>query len=203
MSWFDEQMAEAGRLHRRCEFKAWYSLVKLIEYSDDDGNPVLVKRDGFIEDCSFRTIELFGERRPNAQIRQRLFFNGVEYAPGEAIDTVVFKYGELVALDDPIPIPENMAMNASEAKPYSASPVSPTHLYRLYDQSCRLLYVGITSRSPQQRIGEHHSTKAWWPDVNDSLTTIRTYQTRDEAAKAERTAIRTECPRHNKSGVIR
>lgn len=74
---------------------------------------------------------------------------------------------------------------------------TPTTLYRLYDESGDLLYVGISVR-PFQRVKEHRGDKEWWTQV--ASQTFTHYHTRDEAADAELEAIRTEHPRYNKAG---
>jgi len=70
-----------------------------------------------------------------------------------------------------------------------------TALYRFYDSSERLLYVGVT-RDPEARFGAHSREKAWWPEV--TRKDITWLASRDEAAIAEIEAIRTERPRYNK-----
>jgi hypothetical protein len=38
-------------------------------------------------------------------------------------------------------------------------------IYRCYDATGRLLYIGSTSRLVADRIANHAKTKAWWPEV--------------------------------------
>lgn len=70
----------------------------------------------------------------------------------------------------------------------------PTCLYRLFDESEALLYVGI-SNTPKERWKQHAADKPWWP-----LVTTRTeewYLDRGDAEKAERVAREVEKPRFN------
>lgn len=71
--------------------------------------------------------------------------------------------------------------------------MSRTALYRLFDATGRLLYVGI-SRSVVMRMADH-SRRAWWPNVHS--TTFEIFADRAAAADAEREAIRSEQPLHN------
>lgn len=67
-------------------------------------------------------------------------------------------------------------------------------LYRFFDASDRLLYVGITA-NPGRRFGQHGSDKPWWAQVAN----IRMEVHPDRAAvlAAERVAITTERPHYN------
>ncbi len=40
----------------------------------------------------------------------------------------------------------------------------PAAVYRFWDASDMLLYIGVTE-NPDGRFGGHESTKPWWPDV--------------------------------------
>ncbi len=71
----------------------------------------------------------------------------------------------------------------------------PTALYRFYDVSPRLLYVGVTD-SPAVLWGQHAATSPWWPEV--AIKTIEWYPTRQAALDAEDAAIAAENPVHNK-----
>ncbi|MGA5819938.1 GIY-YIG nuclease family protein [Kitasatospora sp. NPDC094028] len=77
-----------------------------------------------------------------------------------------------------------------------------TALYRLYDVSGALLYVGITT-NPKSRFKGHrygngrNKPKEWWSEVAD--TVIEWFDSRPEAEAAEAFAIVTEHPRHNKA----
>lgn len=71
---------------------------------------------------------------------------------------------------------------------------SPTVLYRFFDESGTLLYVGI-SNSVTRRIAEHHD-QPWarsWTSMTGSP-----YPDRTSAERAERMAIRNENPLYNK-----
>jgi predicted GIY-YIG superfamily endonuclease len=69
-----------------------------------------------------------------------------------------------------------------------------TALYRLYDSTDQLLYVGITG-DPKVRWAQHAADKTWWPEV--SRRDVEWVATRAEAEGAEREAIATEKPTHN------
>ncbi len=73
-----------------------------------------------------------------------------------------------------------------------------TALYRFYDASDRLLYVGIT-KNPKARSGDHSRDKAltWWPEVDRH--TLEWFDSRPEAADAEVKAIEGEAPMYNLS----
>ncbi|WP_329390222.1 GIY-YIG nuclease family protein [Streptomyces sp. NBC_01716] len=73
-----------------------------------------------------------------------------------------------------------------------------TALYRLFDESGALLYVGI-SHKPDVRWGQHSEQKAWWPAV--AQRAVEWHETRSGAEKAELAAIATERPLHNKMGT--
>lgn len=70
----------------------------------------------------------------------------------------------------------------------------PTDLYRFYDSSDRLLYVGISFHAAA-RASDHKRDKAWWPEV--AYMKVEHLPTRREALTAERKAIWTERPVHN------
>lgn len=67
-------------------------------------------------------------------------------------------------------------------------------LYRFYDASDVLLYVGITV-DPGARFKKHGSDKLWWSEVD--RIGIDHFVTRLEALEAERKAIKSEQPLHN------
>jgi excisionase family DNA binding protein len=69
-----------------------------------------------------------------------------------------------------------------------------TTLYRIYGEASALLYVGITDNYDSRM--RQHSEKAWWSDVRriDALD----FTERAEASSAEKLAIQTEGPLHNK-----
>jgi hypothetical protein len=69
-----------------------------------------------------------------------------------------------------------------------------TNLYRLYDVSGQLLYVGVTRSPVHVRLAAHRRT-VWWAQV-DSVAVER-HSTWEKAHTAERMAIRTERPLHN------
>lgn len=70
-----------------------------------------------------------------------------------------------------------------------------TALYRLYDASDRLLYVGI-SNNPESRWKSHLYGVASWPQLVASRTATW-FASREEAEEAEVIAIKSEAPRFN------
>ncbi len=71
---------------------------------------------------------------------------------------------------------------------------SPHALYRFYDASGVLLYVGITA-DPGVRFKKHRGDKAWWTEVANIR--IAKHPTRTAVLAAERRAIREERPLWN------
>lgn len=69
-------------------------------------------------------------------------------------------------------------------------------LYRFFDASGDLLYIGITL-NPAGRWKQHREEKPWWEEVTD--ITIETYPDRPSVLEAERKAIIAEHPRYNKT----
>ena len=67
-------------------------------------------------------------------------------------------------------------------------------VYRMYDSSDRLLYVGVTGNY-KRRMAAHRKTQPWWPSV-DRVEQIE-YPDRATAEEAERQAIRHEEPAYN------
>jgi predicted GIY-YIG superfamily endonuclease len=87
------------------------------------------------------------------------------------------------------------AKNANVELPPSTKlwSASSTKLYRHFDAKGTLLYVGM-SLNPFKRLGEHRH--AHWYESIDRVE-IERFETRAEAAAAEREAIRREKPLHN------
>ncbi|MGO4459388.1 GIY-YIG nuclease family protein [Streptomyces sp. M-16] len=73
-----------------------------------------------------------------------------------------------------------------------------TGLYRLFDGSDQLLYVGIAF-VPRQRWKTHARQKPWWGQV--ALREIEWFPSRSEAESAEIRAIEAERPRYNILGT--
>lgn len=69
-------------------------------------------------------------------------------------------------------------------------------VYRLYDASGYLLYVGAT-KNVAVRMSQHRADKPWWPEVDDARTVVAWFDSVDGAAAAEFEAIRSESPAHN------
>lgn len=76
--------------------------------------------------------------------------------------------------------------------------MKPTVLYRLYDATGALLYVGISGRWARRMV-EHAQEKPWFADVSD--VQIERFPTGREARAAELRAIRSEGPRHNVADI--
>jgi predicted GIY-YIG superfamily endonuclease len=79
----------------------------------------------------------------------------------------------------------------------SSDPNRATVVYRFFDRTGRLLYVGITY-DPAERWKHHAAKTRWWRDAADN--TLEWYGTRAEAERAEQVAIRYEKPLYNKAG---
>jgi hypothetical protein len=71
----------------------------------------------------------------------------------------------------------------------------PHSVYKFFDASGQLLYVGITNHA-LNRWSSHATTKTWWNKVVSS--TIEHYPSQSAAREAEKTAIRVERPLHNR-----
>lgn len=70
----------------------------------------------------------------------------------------------------------------------------PHALYRFFDRTDALLYVGITM-DLGARLKSHRREKPWWLDIHH--ITVEHFATRAEALAAEAKAIRAEGPLHN------
>lgn len=68
-------------------------------------------------------------------------------------------------------------------------------LYRFFDATGRLLYIGATV-DVIQRIEQHEKTAAWWPEVDERQ--IERFDSIGEARLAEAHAIHSERPIYNK-----
>lgn len=77
----------------------------------------------------------------------------------------------------------------------SVSP-TPTSVYRYYDKSSLLLYVGITSRGIRRQ-REHNHDKEWWPFVTKQE--VEHYSTRATASAREKELIRQFRPPFNRT----
>lgn len=67
-------------------------------------------------------------------------------------------------------------------------------LYRFYDATGELLYVGLTN-DIGTRFSSHAATKSWWSEVADCR--IEFLPSRKALEEAETVAIQTEMPRYN------
>lgn len=73
----------------------------------------------------------------------------------------------------------------------------PTSLYRLYDASDVLLYVGIAG-NPGRRFEQHRGEKPWWGEVARIM--LEHFPSREAALAAESKAIKADRPRYNIAG---
>lgn len=72
------------------------------------------------------------------------------------------------------------------------------HLYRHFDASGRLLYIGV-SLNAFARLAQHKAASHWYATV--ASMTIENFPTREDLMLAETEAIRTERPLHNIVGA--
>lgn len=70
----------------------------------------------------------------------------------------------------------------------------PHALYRFFDGTRELLYIGITL-NPGSRWKQHAAHKPWWHEVTN--ITVEPFPNRESVLAAERTAIGKERPRYN------
>jgi len=73
-------------------------------------------------------------------------------------------------------------------------PSTVTALYRFFDKTGALLYIGISGAIPT-RLGQHHDTKPWFHEV--ARVTVEHHPDRPTALAFEERAIKTERPRYN------
>jgi predicted GIY-YIG superfamily endonuclease len=72
-----------------------------------------------------------------------------------------------------------------------------TAVYRLFAADDTLLYVGIAKRFGR-RWEQHAKLQPWWPHVDHQ--SVYWYPSREDAALAEKHAMRDEAPVYNKAG---
>lgn len=90
---------------------------------------------------------------------------------------------------------DNWTPGKGEQPPRARVQNGPTQLYRHFDAEGRLLYVGI-SLSVVHRLQQHLAGSSWAHEI--TRVEVAKYATRGEALAAERAAIETEKPLHNK-----
>jgi predicted GIY-YIG superfamily endonuclease len=73
-------------------------------------------------------------------------------------------------------------------------PGKPHALYRFFDRTDVLLYVGITMDLPA-RVGQHQKDKPWWVEVHH--ISVEQFESRSAALAAEERAIKEEGPLYN------
>lgn len=71
---------------------------------------------------------------------------------------------------------------------------TPFVLYRIFNSSDALLYVGATT-NPKLRFNTHSSSQSWWCDA--ATIKLQHFGDLDALMKAEREAIESEHPLHN------
>lgn len=72
-------------------------------------------------------------------------------------------------------------------------------VYRCTDVAGQLLYIG-TSTDVCQRLKQHRSQMPWWPEV--ARVRVEIHRTRPAAFAAEREAIESERPMHNRQYLV-
>lgn len=72
--------------------------------------------------------------------------------------------------------------------------VVPAYVYRLYDSTNTLLYVGV-SEDLSRRMRQHRRTKTWWNEV--ASVTAMEFSDEWMALIGERVAIADEAPKYN------
>ena len=77
---------------------------------------------------------------------------------------------------------------------------SKVTLYRLYDESNELLYVGVT-RHVQTRLRYHAKHQPWGHKIASQRTVLEYFDTADAAGDAEGNAIESDHPLYNIRGV--
>jgi GIY-YIG catalytic domain len=85
-------------------------------------------------------------------------------------------------------------MRLCRVDPAGEPPNNPTCLYRHFDSSGQLVYVGIAS-DPFRRLSQHEKWSRWYDQI-DTIK-IERHPNRKAAEAAELEAIRTEKPLHN------
>lgn len=71
-----------------------------------------------------------------------------------------------------------------------------TAVYRFYDASGELIYVGV-AEDPELRAKQHAKTATWWPEVDGTRTTVNWHDSREAALAEEAQTIWDQRPRHN------
>jgi len=72
--------------------------------------------------------------------------------------------------------------------------VNSACVYRAYDETGALLYVGCSGRL-LARLDQHRGNKPWWSEVRH--IDVQQFDSRDDALEAESAAIASESPRYN------
>jgi hypothetical protein len=133
----------------------------------------------------------------------------VGFEPTEALTSAVFKFSEG---DSEGSIGDNTGMtrpSRDRSDPQGLLPTSlpverrarsvPTTLYRYFDKSGALLYVGITS-TRHNRAVQHSKSSRWWRMAKTA--TLTHYPNRAKAEEAEHQAIVFEHPIYNRQQTL-
>jgi hypothetical protein len=132
----------------------------------------------------------------DAHYAARLMGEGSEAAAKEAARVIASRWPEQIdylGLDD-WSRDELLEIVGDSEAPQAIPEAAPT-LYRHFNATGELLYVGRTIRPVLQRQHEHLKTKKWWNEV--TLTNYERFSTVEELMTAELDAIRSEHPRYN------
>lgn len=81
--------------------------------------------------------------------------------------------------------------------PRQAVRVHPYRMYRFFAADGALLYIGITGRTPFERLMEHVCDKPWASEMARWEVDRRTWPNETASLAAEASAIRAERPRYN------
>ncbi len=132
----------------------------------------------------------------DAYYAARLLSEGSEVAAKEAARVIASRWHAQIddlGLED-WSRDELLRIGRSRKGPHAIPEAVPT-LYRHFDASGELLYVGLTVRPALQRQHEHLKGKAWWNEIAN-ISMVR-FDTVEELEVAEVNAIRSEQPRYN------
>lgn len=87
--------------------------------------------------------------------------------------------------------------NTCHMSQYRPGALKPHYVYRCFDASDRLVYVGCTN-APPKRLASHKNSSWWWPEVAYVRNLV--FPNRDIALAKEKSAIRREFPSANVKG---
>lgn len=106
--------------------------------------------------------------------------------------------GELFRPADPVlNHPRIDICNTCHMAQYRPGALRPHYVYRCFDASDHLVYVGCTN-APPKRLASHKAGSWWWPQVVYVRNLV--FPDRDVALAKEKAAIRRELPSANVKG---